>query len=65
MAILLFGVVVLTAVWAVRGIIREVERQNALRRKAIEDEAKRQKECRDNLFAWHDRVSACWDRVRR
>lgn len=57
-ALLLFGVVVLTGVWAYRGVIREIDRLNKQRRQAAEDEARHRKECSDKTFEWWARVSS-------
>lgn len=62
-AILLFGVVVLAGVWALRSIVREIERQNEQHRLAIEAEKARKEAIRKELFEWHDRVSAGWGRL--
>lgn len=62
-AILLFAVVVILGICVFRSIVREIDRMNKQRRKAIEDDAKSRKECRDKLFYWWARVSDRGSRV--
>lgn len=56
-AVLLYCLVVFAAIWAFRGIIREIERQNRQREKTAMVEAARKEQRREELIAWWERAS--------